>query len=236
MSKTWTEEEFIEAVKNSTNYSQVMRKLKIGIHGNNHKTIKRWISNLQLDISHFCKPVPPGPTIRKTFDECFCVGSVTGRGFLKRTILAKNLFPYECSICHLSSWLDQKITLQLDHINGVNNDHRLENLRFLCPNCHSQTPTFAGKRVNNYLPEKFCPDCASPIKPDRQRCRKCSLKANPPPQHMSKIQWPEPEILLQRVKESSYVKVGKELGVSDSGVRRHLSKFFQLSSKRKSKP
>ena len=42
-------------------------------------------------------------------------------------------------------WLDEPITLQLDHINGINNDHRIENLRILCPNCHSQTSTYAGK-------------------------------------------------------------------------------------------
>lgn len=52
---------------------------------------------------------------------------------------------YRCDNCKISEWLDKPISLQLDHINGINNDHRLENLRLLCPNCHSQTETFAGK-------------------------------------------------------------------------------------------
>ena len=47
--------------------------------------------------------------------------------------------------------MDNKLTLQLDHINGINNDNRKENLRFLCPNCHSQTNTFAGKNLKNIL-------------------------------------------------------------------------------------
>ena len=54
---------------------------------------------------------------------------------------------YKCQKCGISEWLGNPLTLQLDHINGVNNDHRLTNLRFLCPNCHSQTDTYAGKNM-----------------------------------------------------------------------------------------
>jgi 5-methylcytosine-specific restriction endonuclease McrA len=54
---------------------------------------------------------------------------------------------YKCQCCGISEWLDKPISLQLDHINGINNDHRIENLRFLCPNCHSQTDTYAGKNI-----------------------------------------------------------------------------------------
>jgi len=55
---------------------------------------------------------------------------------------------YACDKCQISSWLGEKIVLELDHINGVNNDNRIENLRFLCPNCHSLTPTFRGRNIN----------------------------------------------------------------------------------------
>ncbi|MGB2240169.1 MAG: HNH endonuclease [Pseudomonadales bacterium] len=53
---------------------------------------------------------------------------------------------YNCSSCGIGDeWNGKPITLQLDHINGVNNDHRLDNLRMLCPNCHSQTDTWCGR-------------------------------------------------------------------------------------------
>ena len=67
--------------------------------------------------------------------------------------------PYECNACKNTNftkcdgvlmWNDQEITLQLEHINGVNNDNRLENLCFLCPNCHSQTSTYAGGNSKKY--------------------------------------------------------------------------------------
>jgi chromosome segregation ATPase len=57
----------------------------------------------------------------------------------------EEILKYECKICNISSWNENPISLQLDHINGVKNDNRLENLRFLCPNCHSQTNTWGSK-------------------------------------------------------------------------------------------
>ena len=71
---------------------------------------------------------------------------------LKRRILEEKLIQYKCACCNLENeWNDKPIVLQLDHINGVNNDHRLENLRFLCPNCHSQQDTYAAKNRHNVL-------------------------------------------------------------------------------------
>jgi hypothetical protein len=55
------------------------------------------------------------------------------------------LLEFSCSECGLDSWLGKSLVLELDHINGIRSDNRLENLRLLCPNCHSQTETFRGR-------------------------------------------------------------------------------------------
>ena len=64
---------------------------------------------------------------------------------LKQRALRAKLIDYKCAICGINEWLGKKIILQLDHINGDNRDNRIENLRLLCPNCHSQTETYCGK-------------------------------------------------------------------------------------------
>ena len=72
--------------------------------------------------------------------------SPISRRSVKRFIIQNALLPYTCALCPQGpTWQGKPLVLVLDHINGVNNDHRLENLRFLCPNCNSQTETFAGR-------------------------------------------------------------------------------------------
>lgn len=87
-----------------------------------------------------------------TFNESFCENSPIPSSSLKRKLGETNLIPDGCSNrkCALfgiedPTWAGEKITLQLDHVNGIRDDNRLENLRWLCPNCHSQTSTYCGR-------------------------------------------------------------------------------------------
>jgi len=64
---------------------------------------------------------------------------------LNKRLIKEKVFDNKCSICYIDSWNNKPIKMQLDHINGISTDHRLENLRMICPNCHSQTETYCGK-------------------------------------------------------------------------------------------
>jgi hypothetical protein len=64
---------------------------------------------------------------------------------LKNRLIKENLLENKCSICGINNWLGKEIKLQLDHIDGNSHNHLFENLRLLCPNCHSQTETYCGK-------------------------------------------------------------------------------------------
>lgn len=86
--------------------------------------------------------------ILKDSNEIFCEYSSCSTGYVKNAILTLNLKEYKCEMCGLVNWNNKKLVLELDHINGNNRDHRLINLRFLCPNCHSQTDTWRGRNKN----------------------------------------------------------------------------------------
>lgn len=67
------------------------------------------------------------------------------RSSVKRRLLKDGILKNECSWCGVSAWRGKPLSMQIDHINGINNDHRLKNLRMLCPNCHSLTDTHGAK-------------------------------------------------------------------------------------------
>lgn len=89
-----------------------------------------------------------GRCVAIPLEEAMVENSTYQRGALKRRLICEGLIENECSICAAKPiWQGKPLVLVLDHINGVNNDHRFENLRLLCPNCNSQTDTFAGRNV-----------------------------------------------------------------------------------------
>lgn len=69
----------------------------------------------------------------------------TNRGIIKREMLAEGKLEYKCYECGINEWRGKSLSLHLEHKNGDNTDHREENLTLLCPNCHSQTPTYCGR-------------------------------------------------------------------------------------------
>lgn len=141
-------------VDNSISYSEILRKLGLSTNGGSSlKPLKSRIEELNLDTSHFkhINGWHTGKSSAKcnTKDILTENSSYQNRTALKSRLLREGLLNNICYECGLSSWLNKDISLHLDHINGINNDNTISNLRLLCPNCHSQTSTYAGRNKNN---------------------------------------------------------------------------------------
>lgn len=70
-------------------------------------------------------------------------------GKLKKKLIKHGIKENVCEVCGISNWNGNPLVMELDHINGVRTDHSLDNLRMICPNCHSQTDTFRGKNIKH---------------------------------------------------------------------------------------
>ena len=144
-----TDEEFKNIILNSNSYCDCARQLGLSPYGANSAIqIKKRIAELNCDISHFSQTANANSaSIKYSLDEILVEDSTyVNRSSLKKRLLDEHLLEYKCELCgNTGEWNGKELSLQLDHRNGKNNDHRLKNLRFLCPNCHSQTETYAGR-------------------------------------------------------------------------------------------
>lgn len=155
------------------------------------------------------------------FSPQFTENSNTSRDVIKRYIINKKLINYQCSECNISDRYNNKlIVLHLDHINGIYNDNRIENLRFLCPNCHSQTDTYCGK--NKGVERKYC-KCGNTKNYYSKNCVPCNNKERLN-NDKKKIVWPSVDYLIQRSKEIGFSALSRELGVTDNSIRKHIKK------------
>ena len=148
----FTQEQLQLAVDKSLSVAQVCRELGIRPVGGNYKTLNAKLKLFNISIDHFTgKAWNQGNNyiffgIKHSDEDVFKVDSITtDNKSVKKRLLSNGYIEYKCNCCNISEWMNKPITLELNHINGINTDNTISNLELLCPNCHSQTDTFRGK-------------------------------------------------------------------------------------------
>ena len=160
-------------------------------------------------------------------------GQYIGSSDLKKKLLRENIFVYECFICHIKEWQNKTLVLELDHINGNKHDNCLENLRLLCPNCHSQTPTYRSKNRKTIRKRQVCTCkyCKLQYKSDPSKFYQsifCSLDCFKKNKHYSDIR-PSKDILQKEIWETPVKKLSIKYGVVDSAIKKWI-KYYKLSN------
>jgi len=147
-----TDEEFRQAVAESLSVRQVLRCMGLVPAGGNYKTVQARISKLGLNTAHFTgKSWNVGPRYKAfgrkaTLEEILVENSTYAFTHgLRGRLLKEGVKQPQCEHYGLATWRGQPIPLELHHVNGVNNDHRLSNLHLLCSNCHALTDNYRGR-------------------------------------------------------------------------------------------
>lgn len=199
-------------------------------HGGSHKTLKKWVGIWGISTGHFLPPSFYLAATRKQrevpLDQVLVEGSTIGSSHLKKKLYRAGLKERRCELCGQGEeWRGRRMSLILDHVNGVRNDNRLENLRIVCPNCNATLDTHCGR--NAALRDRACARCGAVFRPRYVDTRYCSRscgaggdrRGGPRPE-IRKVERPPYEQVLADVELLGWEATGRKYGVSGNAVRK----------------
>lgn len=210
-----------QIAENCSSIRQLAEQLGYSANGGTtSKTITKYCEYYNISLEHFTNL--PKEQVKRNPENIFIENSTAGQATLRRWYEKGKYTEYKCAICGQEPfWNGKELTLTLDHINGNNKDDRLENLRWVCPNCDRQLDTFCSKNINYDLRKKkkqvfYCKNCGKEISNKATLCSECYSISQ------RQVDRPSADELLKIIKNNNgnFTAVGKLFGVSDNSIRK----------------
>ena len=234
----YSEEEARAAVACSLSFAETLRRLGLCATGGNWRTLRIWVERWDISTEHFDARAAQRSGLRKTPQTLASIlveGSTYSRNHLKNRLYREGLKARRCELCGQGEvWRGRPMGLILDHVNGVRDDHRIENLRILCPNCAATLETHCGRKNRHEIVQRACLRCGASFEPRYTRQRYCSRECGRRAPRSNRgvanhatrrVERPPYDRLLREIEESSYLAVGRRYGVSDNAVRKWVRQY-----------
>lgn len=225
------EEYYIKLIKESCSFCEVCRKANIVATTGNYHTLKRIVKERDIDTSHFKRQNGGGKREKINIDDVLSNKRYITTYRLTKLLLKHGLKECKCENpkCGITEWQGMPLKVVPHHINGNHMDNRLENIMFLCPNCHSYTDNFGGKNIK--IEKRFCQTCGKELSSNQKKfcsveCRKFHKKElviKEDKINLSKC--PSKNDLVNDISCLNLTKIGKKYGVSDKAVSKWLIKY-----------
>lgn len=229
----YDEEQARAAVAASCSYAETLRRLGLRAAGGNFRVLKRWLERWDISTDHF------DPYARRRGSaghgaplESYLVTDLTySRHALKRRLYVEGYKERRCELCGQGEiWRGRPMALILDHINGIGNDNRLENLQVVCPNCAATLDTHCGR--NERITPRPCAGC-DVVFTGRTGQRYCSTQCaggarrgpRPPRPETRRVERPPYGQLRAEIAADGWSAVGRRYGVSDNTVRKWMRMY-----------
>jgi hypothetical protein len=251
---SYTEDEARIAIAASRSWAESLRNLGLCSTGGAWRVLKKYAEIWEISTDHFDAEPARVENLRKAkkpLSEVLVEKSTYSRNHLKTRLFAAGLKKPQCELCGQGEvWHGRPMSMILDHINGVRDDHRIENLRVVCPNCAATLDTHCGRKNRIERAARRCLHCEETFIPayasQRYCSRPCGVRwdrsalgdrrpglAGVPTPHARKVDRPPYGQLLQEIDNTSYLAVGRKYGVSDNAVRKWV-RFYERQIERES--
>ena len=238
----FTEKEARAAIADALCWADAVRALGLRSAGGNAKTLQRWAARWEISTDHFDPNAVRARALRREpipLSQMLVENSPHGRQTVKARLLREGIKQQICELCGQGQlWRGRSMSMILDHINGIADDHRLENLRMVCPNCAATLDTHCGRHNRRTPFELTCPVCDVRFEPKHVRQRFCSqpcaykgLRSVPRPERR-KVRRPPYAQLVREIHAMGYSAVGRRYGVSDNAVRKWVWWYEEEAARR----